>query len=1286
MRTHDSCPKYTFHFIISQPIAYNPHLHGCLGAPVRENDDILRTERLHHRATTIKLVRTPTAALNLASHEQHMRLSRLAERGVTHVYDLLTGLAPREELRLKTPHELSFAGASGRRGRLPVWICSELLAAVPTAQREIIRDAAAFKRTHPFCPLDVLCRLLPPPKDSWVRVCTEPLGNVWQVIDVMPSDPLPPCPGHPHGTPTPHTLELSSPHVALRDGTLIPDPTRPPMISAGCHLTEPVLVWQTTRLAHCEQERESDERANDEDAKPLVLLYGGPVLDRYKLFGDVTAPSPRSDPSLLVLSQHQTDRQRNPLNAATIDVFSLYHLQLSFAWVVPRALSSLTAPSDTSTCWAHHPSISPLTQKDRASMCRALHPNARHGRSIMHSLYMTAMDARPLGNARCCKPGPTRMLCDICWNVDFHTAHERARHLLLDCPYSRLAIDPFLRAILAVHSDDPSSIYDTPSSALYDSVSSMLMSGATIHDLPIATDVAPNIAGCISRAIFARAHANAPTADRPPCAVAFDAADLYARFVSQLSERAKHTFRYATACDDRLRILHPGIEEWLTDNGFVFEWFKAWGRLSSSDGDLSIPKTIHDAYVGCTGVRGVTCLPLHVCSRVSVYSAPSSQPRVVLRLSVGRIVGDTRGGATTDPSHHNWPLRADATPEYPIDCILAERTTRDRGTIYKVRWQHHTQQTTWEPESHVIDTLALERWQLRPEGEFTVCVRVDAARLSSLLALDLPVHRLHNLRALERARDHHNVIRFQPMHPSSAGGVVGGRTTYRDIHGKGNTFLTCNADARSFLFGSFYHELDISRSHITSTFGCYTLTGRPRPISLLRFIDEQEEFEADLARELRHAEPLLVREHDDAVRTAGASPDERAQKKIAWAAKAVRKCTLKPKTVLSAMINAPNLNSWRVPFSHCPCLTQLVRDIDDMRMSVPQHPLCQALDAALTADGVSPLRRVSICLAHLDDQALDAASAALIAAGCVIGPTVNDSITFRCDITISPAELERIATDAATARVGYQLSFTFNPHLHKRDCSTPTLDELRTTLRAVSPSSDCSDSDGDSDGGDDAADHDCSDDDGVHGADDGHAPPCCLSPPLSLPSSRASLSSPSSPALPTCTSAPDVDLLPDLHAPSHPPPPRSSPFDCPPTPSGFAPLAFIPPPAERVPYFFVPPALHKAAARRPPQPHPMPVLHRPIPIRTVTAAAPPARELPGTRAAAHTSHRGAALEPGPGEDLAPRRDPQGPGMAQDTAMRERPGTRGAWSSIHAAVGVVCSTVSGVLTRLWGRLL
>ena len=52
----------------------------------------------------------------------------------------------------------------------------------------------------------------------------------------------------------------------------------------------------------------------------------------------------------------------------------------------------------------------------------------------------------------------------------------------------------------------------------------------------------------------------------------------------------------------------------------------------------------------------------------------------------------------------------------------------------------------------------------------------------------------------------------------------------------------------------------------------------------------------------------------------------------------------------------------------------------------------------------------------------------------------------------------------------------------------------------------------------------------------------------------------------------------------------------------------------------------------------------------------------------------------------PRRDPQGPGMAQDTAMRERPGTRGTWSSIHAAVGVVCSTVSGVLTRLWGRLL
>jgi hypothetical protein len=65
---------------------------------------------------------------------------------------------------------------------------------------------------------------------------------------------------------------------------------------------------------------------------------------------------------------------------------------------------------------------------------------------------------------------------------------------------------------------------------------------------------------------------------------------------------------------------------------------------------------------------------------------------------------------------------------------------------------------------------------------------------------------------------------------------VGGRTTYRDKCGAGNVLLTCHAEARAYVFGLHWDEIDISRSHVRSVFGCWTLTGRPRPVSLLRYL------------------------------------------------------------------------------------------------------------------------------------------------------------------------------------------------------------------------------------------------------------------------------------------------------------------------------------------------------------------------------------------------------------------------------------------------------------------
>ena len=336
-----------------------------------------------------------------------------------------------------------------------------------------------------------------------------------------------------------------------------------------------------------------------------------------------------------------------------------------------------------------------------------------------------------------------------------------------------------------------------------------------------------------------------------------------------------------------------------------------------------------------------------------------------------------------------------------------------------------------------------------------------------------------------------------------------------------------------------------------------------------------------------------------------------------------------------------------------------------MRKAIPTHPLCVAFDTALAQDGVLPLRRVSLCLGHLDDQALDAAAVALTAAGCTIGPTINDSVTIHHNTPLSHDAMRSIASDAATAHLGFRVSFSFLPHLHKPDRTSPTLDDLRTALRATSPSNSSRYS---SDDGDDS-DDDNTDDAASAAPATSHASSVAASlslGSLSLPSaspvshcaspSFSALETPSSPS-----STPPSSPLPLVVHCAEPPPP-----DCPP-------LTFLPPPSTQMPYFYVPPPLLKVYALNHPR-----AFARPTPYRPAAAATLPCVTTPPLPDFDTRAGRG----PGPG----PGRDP-GPGPATpplDTGMRERPGTRGTWSSIHAAVGVVSSTLTRVFAHLRGR--
>ena len=118
----------------------------------------------------------------------------------------------------------------------------------------------------------------------------------------------------------------------------------------------------------------------------------------------------------------------------------------------------------------------------------------------------------------------------------------------------------------------------------------------------------------------------------------------------------------------------------------------------------------------------------------------------------------------------------------------------------------------------------------------------------------------------------------------------GGRTVYHDTQGKGNIFLSCHEMIRAYVFGEFYDEVDMSRSHINSVLGCWSLTGRPHPTTYTRMLSSQAELEADIALDLSLMRTTLEAELKDCTDSAGANPTPSQAKRVIYARKALAKC------------------------------------------------------------------------------------------------------------------------------------------------------------------------------------------------------------------------------------------------------------------------------------------------------------------------------------------------------------------------------------------------------------
>ena len=79
---------------------------------------------------------------------------------------------------------------------------------------------------------------------------------------------------------------------------------------------------------------------------------------------------------------------------------------------------------------------------------------------------------------------------------------------------------------------------------------------------------------------------------------------------------------------------------------------------------------------------------------------------------------------------------------------------------------------------------------------------------------------------------------------------------------------------RAYVFGEYYDEVDMSRSHINSVLGCWcwSLTGRPHPTTYTHMLSSQAELEADIALDLTLTRTTLEAELQECTDSAGANP------------------------------------------------------------------------------------------------------------------------------------------------------------------------------------------------------------------------------------------------------------------------------------------------------------------------------------------------------------------------------------------------------------------------------
>ena len=588
--------------VLMEPVHYNQCIGGWFGAQVIDPHGSDRRDKA--RRPAVALYRGSDTRAQQARGYYAMTVE-YAHVGITHIIDLLEGLQPGEQLRLRV--------ANAKWPPIVQQTYHALLQGLPKQWLRLIRAAALFKAQHPHLPWQSVVRLSPRAKVVWLQ------GYGGLVTQVGPTG-----------------SRQKGWHIADPTGRLrAAIPSQSDAQRWGASEAREVVVWEHVEPPHCKAEEEAREREAQREGKdaPSVYVLAGSVEDRHMLQYSPQlgrqGSSAATDLSRFAWRYGRTDRERPTISCHVADTHALYDLRVSRLFTPLRTFELGALPSLDHTVWTDlllfegeiQANVSKREMAQRRGRVFGAQHLTGHDRAAKDLGYSVLADAWPVGNSRCGKKGqPTHMLCDMCFRAYGIRVKETTRHIVLDCRQARLFLDVTWRAVIEATCDDYNKVLAArrkTSAVLLRENACVLVTGC----LPPMMESSEPLITLVRAMQVELHHARGINAASAKIGVVqFNIDAMYRIVRKKLVEEGMHRRRAATEWEVELRMRYPGWEP--GEEGPVEKWERQWVKSGYLVVDSAFPQC------------GLPENPRNVPG--AAYAAATTGVRVALQLRPSR--------------------------------------------------------------------------------------------------------------------------------------------------------------------------------------------------------------------------------------------------------------------------------------------------------------------------------------------------------------------------------------------------------------------------------------------------------------------------------------------------------------------------------------------------------------------------------------------------------------------------------------------------------------------------